>query len=274
MTGFSDNVALGEIGRIKQNTAVVLRIHVEGDPRALPEVHWRGDHHLTNFDGDRWFTPPGVQSVLVGDTEGKYSLGHPDLQHGALFYQLRYTVLMEPIATDAIFVAPLPLDLHGNFMDLAGRPGQPARHGYLVADRTGAVFNPAHNEMKIRYEGTSALPLIPPTELRQTPAEYPQAIRGTYLQVPTLDPRTRDLAAQITSKFSNEYDKAANVELYLKTHYSYTLDLTGPRAADPLANFLFVTRTGHCEYFASAMTILLRAARVPRATSRVSPRQI
>jgi hypothetical protein len=262
MTGFSDNVELGEIGRIKQNTAVVLRIHVEGDPSRASEVHWRGII-LTNFDGDRWFTPPGVQSVLVGDTEGKYSLGHPDLQHGALFYQLRYTVLMEPIATDAIFVAPLPLDLRGNFMDLAGRPGQPARHGYLVSDRTGSVFNPAHNEMKIRYEGTSALPLIPPTELRQTPSEYPQAIRGTYLQVPTLDPRTRDLAAQITSKFSNEYDKAANVELYLKTHYSYTLDLTGPRAADPLANFLFVTRTGHCEYFASAMTILLRAAGVP-----------
>ena len=59
MTGFSDNVELGEIGRIKQNTAVVLRIHVEGDPSRASEVHWRGII-LTNFDGDRWFTPPGV----------------------------------------------------------------------------------------------------------------------------------------------------------------------------------------------------------------------
>ena len=57
MTGFSDNVELGEIGRIKQNTAVVMRIHVEGDPARAQDMHWRGIV-LTNFDGERWFTPP------------------------------------------------------------------------------------------------------------------------------------------------------------------------------------------------------------------------
>src|SRR5579863_8755135 len=58
MTGFSDNVALGEIGKIKQNTAVVMRVHVDGDPTRASEIHWRGIV-LTNFDGERWFTPPG-----------------------------------------------------------------------------------------------------------------------------------------------------------------------------------------------------------------------
>jgi hypothetical protein len=261
MTGFSDNVELGEIGRIKQNTAVVMRIHVEGDPTQASEIHWRGIV-LTDFDGQRWFTPAGSETILTGDEDGLYSFASPTLP-SADFHQLHYAILMEPIATDAIFVAPRPENLHGRFFDAVTRPGMPPRRGYLLVDRTGSVFNPSHNEMKIRYEGTSALPIIPPAVLRQASAEYPKAISDAYLQLPALDPRTRDLAAQITSKFSNEYDKAANVELYLKAHYAYSLDLTGPRAADPLANFLFVTRSGHCEYFASAMTVLLRAAGVP-----------
>jgi hypothetical protein len=261
MTGFSDSVELGEIGKIKQNTAVVMRVHVEGDPAKASEMHWRGIV-LTNFDGERWFTPPGLQSVLIGDSDGQYSFAPPTLPH-ADFYQLHYTVLMEPIATDAVFLAPRPESLHGHFLDLTTPPGQPLRRGYLLVDQTGSVFNPSHNETKIRYEGTSALPMIPPAELRQASVEYPEPISATYLEVPPLDPRTRELAQQITSKFSNEYDKAAGVESYLKTHYAYNLDLSGPRASDPLANFLFVRRSGHCEYFASAMTVLLRSAGIP-----------
>src|SRR5208282_3884073 len=56
MTGFSDNVTLGEIGRIKQNPAVVMRIRIEGDPARASNIHWRG-MALTDFDGKRWFTP-------------------------------------------------------------------------------------------------------------------------------------------------------------------------------------------------------------------------
>ena len=68
-------------------------------------------------------------------------------------------------------------------MDMRAALASPLAAAILFIDRTGSVFNPSHNEMKIRYEGTSALPLIPPTELRQASAEYPQAIRDTYLQL-------------------------------------------------------------------------------------------
>ncbi len=261
MTGFSDNVELGEIGVIKQNTAVVMRVHVEGDPARAQEVHWRGIV-LTNFDGERWFTPPGPQTVLMGDGDGQYSFG-PSILPRNDYYELHYTALMEPIATDAIFLAPRPISLTGRFTDMAGRPGQASRRSYLLFDQTGSVFNPYHNEMKVRYQGTSALPVIPPADLRKVSTEYPEAISKMYLQLPTLDPRTRPLADQITSQYTNEYDKASNVERYLKTRYAYTLDLTGPRAIDPLANFLFVRKSGHCEYFASAMTVLLRAEGIP-----------
>jgi hypothetical protein len=176
---------------------------------------------------------------------------------------LRYTVLMEPIATDAIFIAPRALVLKGRFQNEASRAGAPPRHGYLVQDMTGSVFNPAHNNSKIRYEGASNLPTIQPRDLRTASPDYPEPIRQVYLQLPRLDPRVKRLADEITAGSQNEYDKAANIERHLMAHYAYTLDLSGTHGEDPLADFLFVRRAGHCEYFASAMTVLLRAEGIP-----------
>jgi transglutaminase-like putative cysteine protease len=261
MTGFSDNVELGEIGQIKKNTAVVMRIHVEGDPGRAQDVHWRGIV-LTDFDGKRWFTPEQNQQVVLPDSDDRYHFAAGNLS-AANSYRLRYTVLMEPVATDAIFIAPRPEIVGGRFAERAIRPGSMQRPGYLLADSTGSLFNPAHNNFKIRYEGVSRLPLIRPAELRKSPSVYPDPIRRTYLQLPQLDARIPQLAATITQGATNDYDKAANIERYLSTRYAYTLDLTGPPTDDPLAYFLFVRRAGHCEYFASAMTVMLRALGIP-----------
>ena len=261
MTGFGDNVALGDIGQIKQNSAVVMRIRIEGNPARAEDMHWRGIV-LTNFDGKRWSTPVKDETVVVANSEGEYSLGDPGLPQGE-YYPLRYTVLMEPIATDAIFLAPRAETISGRFGEEVTRPDGIPRHGYLLLDGTGSLFNSVHNNIKIRYEGESGVPAVPPAELRKVSSSYPDAIRGTYLQLPPLDPRIQQLAQQITAGANNEYDKAANIERYLKTRYSYTLDLKGPRAQDPLANFLFVRRAGHCEYFASAMTVMLRTIGIP-----------
>ena len=262
MTGFSDSVTLGEIGKIMKNTAVVMRIRIDGsDPAAAQDVHWRGIVY-TNFDGRRWFSPSHHQDVLIPDATGEYWMGPSELPPGES-HPLRYTVLMEPLSTDAIFVAPRLESLHGRFSNDSGGPGAPARHTFLVVDSTGSLFNPAHNETKIRYQGESNLPAIPPAELRQSPPLFPDEIRSIYLQLPLLDPRIQELARKITAGSENEYDSAARIELYLKSHYTYTLDLTGPPADDPLAHFLFVRRAGHCEYFAAAMTVMLRAVGIP-----------
>src|SRR5256884_2285986 len=63
--------------------------------------------------------------------------------------------------------------------------------------------------------------------------------------------------------FSTPFDKAVRIESYLRTSYSYTLNLTGKPGRDPLAHFLFEARAGHCEYFASAMAIMLRTLGIP-----------
>ena len=261
MTGFSDDVTLDEIGKIQKNSSVVMRIRIDGNPAAAQDVHWRGIA-LTNFDGHRWFTPQQDERVIASSGEGDYWLGVPVIPREKSV-PLRYTVLMEPVATDAVFVAPRTLLLRGRFQNEAARAGVAPRHGYLLQDATGSLFNPAHNNSKIRYEGSSSLPAVPPRDLRAAPADYPEPIRQVYLQLPRLDPRVKQLADEITARSQNAYDKASNIERHLIAHYAYTLDLSGAHGEDPLADFLFVRRSGHCEYFASAMTVLLRSEGIP-----------
>jgi transglutaminase-like putative cysteine protease len=269
MTGFSDDVTLGEIGEIQKSSAVVMRIHIDGDPTLAEGVHWRGIV-LTNFDGRRWFTPPREQIVVSADSAGTIRPDPTDdtraeypLLPAGYSIPLHYTVLMEPIATDAIFVAPRIETLQGRFSNDSERLSGEKHNGYLILDHTGALSNPFHNNTKIRYEAASNLPIIPAPQLRLASPDFPNSITGPYLQVPRLDPRIKQLAEQITEGSANEYDKAAKIELYLRTHYRYTLDLTGPRSADPLAYFLFTRRAGHCEYFAAAMTVMLRDLGIP-----------
>ncbi len=275
LTGFSDSVTLGQIGEIKKNPAVVMRINVDGDPARAADMHWRGIV-LTNFTGTTWTTPKRNDFVLAPNVSGEYFFGEPPRPTDR-FNLLRYRVLMEPIATDAIFIAPPVETLRGKFgldgVPPAGAsthgfllaPGQAASRGYLFMDRTGSLFNPTHNNTKIRYEGTARLPLISPDELRKASTDYPDDIRETYLQLPSLDPRIHQLAEDVTGRSTNEYDKASELRRYLIAHYSYTLNLTASagRGVDPLAYFLFVRHAGHCEYFATAMAVMLRSIGVP-----------
>jgi len=277
LTGFSDSVALGQIGEIKKNPAVVMRITIDGDPTRAADMHWRGII-LTTFTGNKWSTPPQDDIVLQPSATGEYFFAAPP-KPNERFNTLRYTVLMEPLGTDAVFVAP-PVDmLRGKFgLDSVPPSASSTSHGfvlsqdgvasrgYLFVDNTGSIFNPTHNNSKTRYEASARLPLISPDELRRASPDYSQDIRDTYLQLPpNLDPRIKKLAEDITTRDVNNYDRAAEIRRYLIGHYSYTLNLTAPTGpnADPLSYFLFVRRAGHCEYFATAMTVLLRSLGVP-----------
>lgn len=260
MTGFSDDVALGEIGKIQKDSTVVMRIRVEGDPARAHDIHWRGIV-LTNFDGKRWFTPTKEMIVIPPASDGAYLFDQPSLPWEA-YRRLHYVVLAEPMETDAIFLAAAPEKIAGHFNGSAALSAG-RMSSYLLMDWTGSLFNPFHNEIKTRYEGISVMPTVPPAELRRASQAYPQAITSEYLQLPDIDPRIKPLADQMTSGSSNAFDKAANVERSLQTKYTYTLDLSGPQSVDPMAYFLFQSKAGNCEYFASAMTVLLRSEGIP-----------
>src|SRR6185312_10200807 len=85
-----------------------------------------------------------------------------------------------------------------------------------------------------------------------------------YLKLPVyLDARIPALAEQVTKNEVTNFLKASAIERYLSTTYQYTLQLPPVPPKDPVGNFLFQRKIGHCEYFASSMAIMLRTIGIP-----------
>jgi hypothetical protein len=263
ITGFSDDVELGEIGEIKKSSMVVMRVTVDGGIQAAHGVHWRGVA-LTKFDGKRWYNEPHEPVTLTSPSDGGwFRLNSEDVHAPKTGRPIHYTVLLEPIGSTALFFANEAESVRGHFTDDGGRTPFGPRHTYLLKDFTGSIFNPYHSFSRLEYEANSVVPTPPPAAVRDAGSNYPDSIRETYLQLPMLDSRIPELAKQITARDKNPYDKARSMEGYLRSHYGYTLDLSGAPQADPLTYFLFQKRAGHCEYFAAAMTVMLRTLDIP-----------
>ena len=263
MTGFTENVELGQIGEIKKNSAVVMRVQT-GKPIAYDRLRWRGIA-LTNFDGRRWSSLDRDLQKLTTDFEGWIHTVDLPQKTDSPVAGMIYTVYLEPLATDAIFVPGKVTKLRGNFTGESSNSFAAIRRSYLFRDPgTDTLTNPSHNYTGIRYSGISLLPPLNAAKLRAASEEYPSDVASAYLQLPRmLDPRIPELAKQITRNAETPFDKALAIESYLRNRFTYTLNLTGKLGDDPLAHFLFETRAGHCEYFASAMTIMVRTLGIP-----------
>ena len=258
-TGFSDRVQLGQIGQIQQSNAVVMHIQISGDKRGQYSLHWRGVA-LARFDGKNW-TNPHQKFELPREADGAFSVpvfieGVPAVYGtgregapGTTPHLIHYKVLLEPIGTNVFFLAPWGRRVMGAYRA-------------LQVDAGGGVYDLDSQHSVSVYEADSDIARPSPASLRSAGRTLPQ-LTSPYLQLPALDPRIPQLAAQISGSSSNNYDKAAAIETYLKTHYGYTLQLLGSPVADPLANFLFERKQGHCEYFASSMAVMLRTLHIP-----------
>src|SRR5579859_1046196 len=260
MSGFTDDVELGQIGEIKKNTAVVMRVQT-GSPVDYNQLRWRGVA-LANFDGTRWTSGGHPTIQLFAGTDGWIPIGSPLPRNGERARILQYTVLMEPMASDALFIPGNGVALRGSFY--GDRSNIYKRSQYVLRDASDSIFNPFRNYSAMRYSGVSRLPQFQLEKLRAAGTEYPAEITGAYLQLPSrIDSRIPDLAQSVTAKALKPVDKAIALETFLRTKYSYTLDLSGKPGKDPLAYFLFEKRAGHCEYFASAMAVMLRTLQIP-----------
>ena len=163
--------------------------------------------------------------------------------------RIRYRILMEPLGTNVFFLAERPQTLSGNYR-------------LLSADTGGAIYNLDIDHPINRYEAESQPAEPDEDELRLSPSTVPAGM-DEYLKLPPLDIRIPKLAQEITASAPSNYEKAVAVERYLRTRFGYTLDLPGRVPEDPLAEFLFERKKGHCEYFASSMAVMLRSLRIP-----------
>jgi hypothetical protein len=261
MTGFTDDVELGQIGEIKKDSAVVMRVKTRR-PGGDVLLRWRGIA-LSTFDGKRWTTPRHHDTALAPNPDGWIYVADPAQSQDDSSTALQYEILLQPMATDAVFAPANAVSLQGNFSGESANAAWIARRSYLYRDFTGSFFNPFRNYAPVRYYGYSRLPRINSAKLRAASTDYPADILAIYLQIPTLDRRIPALSKTVTARAPTSFDKAAAIEAYLRSRFTYTLNLTGKPGGDPLAHFLFETRAGHCEYFASAMTVMLRTLGIP-----------
>jgi len=210
------------------------------------EPYWRGVA-LSLFDGRRWFNPgtPGAGSEIVDAR----NLFVPS-QRNAPRREVRYKVLLEPIGTNVFFGLPFLETISGAYRN-------------VLVDDYGAFTNFDRERVVSVYTATSNTGEPTDAALRRASQQYPPEISLRYLQLPKVDPRVARLARDITQNTSNNYDRARLIENYLRTKFGYTLQLPSRVPADPIAEFLFERKQGHCEYFASSMAVMLRTIGIP-----------
>jgi transglutaminase-like putative cysteine protease len=238
-SGFSDVVKLGGIGSIQQNDQVVMRVRLEGDNAAATGLRWRGVA-LDTFDNKSWSrTRANLKEPRVRGDRDIILIDYASAREGLTVQ----TVYLEPLDTPILFGLPRMIGVQGNFP-------------MLFKDKYDSVsFNRVGE--RISYKVISDRSLPPVSELRADRAEYPDGFEN-YLTLPEdLDRRFGEVTEQVTKNSRNRYDTAKTVESYLQNNFGYTLEQKAS-GDQPLADFLFNVREGHCEYFASAMAIMLR----------------
>src|SRR5205085_11677801 len=165
--------------------------------------------------------------------------------------RINYHVDLEPIEADALFFAGTPETVDLRAASIYRTEGG----GYRMGGPAPQV---------LRYDAYSVLEDPPERALAIQPAPVlPLAARNQLLQLPPLDRRIAELARSFTANALTDAERARAVERRLRVDYGYTLELPERRVRDPLANFLFMRKKGHCEYVASAMAVMLRSLGIP-----------
>ena len=185
LTGFSNTVTLGEIGRIKQSTAPVMHVRSYQGEGFLP-VKWRGAA-LAEFDGKRWFNPPGQEQVVqVDDGQVVVRSATEGASRGP---NLIYQVHLEPLIADTLFFAgtveTIKIDVR-----------------YLRYSRGGGFHvAPRYGNRGLNYSAYGFLPN------EWAPGRYtaqlPLGALRELLSLPPLDPRIPELARQMTAGRGN-----------------------------------------------------------------------
>lgn len=240
--GIPERIELGGVGVLKDDPTPVMRVRFpNGEP--VGELYWRTGAFAT-WDGKGW-SRPLVEKKALSSTGGAYHLAPPN--RGAI-------------------VADVEVLSHEPGLPVPGAPLEvkfPSRQGQmpplLLEGADGGLEVRGHTG-ELRYRVTAAPrpnPSVEAFERFRDEGLPPEE----WLSVPeALDPRIRALASSLSR--GERLESVEAVLAHLEQGYRYTRELPGEKA-DPLAHFLFERREGHCEYFATAFTILLRLNGIP-----------
>lgn len=236
-TGMTDRVRLGGGGDLKTSARIVLRARLEPMPSSERlEKYWVG-RHFEAFDGKEWrgvgVEKPAKPRVALGENRGGI------VQRIELLpaYDSRTLVgLAQPV-------------YFGPANAITGSSTQPT-----------ALIESEYEEVRFASTATAYSYTV---HSRDTPLrnETPERLATLVSTPDTLDPRVAQLAQQIVGNEKDPSRVAARLERWLQSNLAYSLELN--EADDPLSDFLFVQRAGHCEHFATALAVMLRLRGVP-----------
>jgi protein-glutamine gamma-glutamyltransferase len=236
LSGFSDGISLRDVTAVKTDRRVIARVEFPLLGRSLSPttLHLRGFTY-SRFDGARW-TRLGAPRRSVPKTGLVYP-GAPHPQGANLSIA---DIALEPTDHDALFVYGSPVTIEG-------------RLGTLLLDDEGnyAFARPSHSAVRYRLLfSPEVLPSAPATATLQP---------DQYLALPPGSERIRALAHRVAPAGLPPTERAERFLRFLRSGFRYTL--TDPAAS--VEDFLFVRRAGHCEHYATALCLLLRAAGIP-----------
>ncbi len=245
-TGMSDTMSPGQISELSESAELAFRVDFEGDIPSQPQRYWRG-LTLSHYDGRTW-----QQAIPQGIPEGEY-LYRPGRGEKPDWYQqieqarseagqrFRYRVIAEPTQRRWLFSLAVPFPVDGE-LGLA-------RDMRLVAEE------PLSQRFAYRVESIPAVS----SAISLSPSEA-----ALMLSLPEGTGRqARGLAQQwrLESRSPRQIAERA-LRHFREQPFHYTL--RPPRlTVDPVDDFLFRTRRGFCEHYASSFTFLMRAAGVP-----------
>lgn len=249
MMGFSDHVDLGGVGALRSDPTIVLRVEVPGLPQPPPErltLYLRGTA-LDAYDGRAWtrtFTRR-VPAEHVGSMIQVRRMPSPANDR-------TIKLDLEPIEPPVLFLPP----------DVVGLKVRPRADALL--SRPPRVLRGSEDEFRYRSRDQRGVAydayLAGPNE--RFPVE-PLSDAARYLALPPLPPRIQAKAEEWTASAATPMAKAKEIERRLRTEYQYDLATTSGATPDPLDDFLFNSRRGHCEYFSTAMAVMLRTVGIP-----------
>ncbi len=225
VSGLSDTMAPGTLSNLTLSDAVAFRVRFDSEIPPAKNRYWRGPV-MWDFDGQTWST-----SRFIYGTPQFRKTGEP----------INYEVTLEPHNKRWLFA----LDL----------PARAVPHSATGADFQMRSFSPINNRM--RYEMASFLDYSYGTD------ENSMALRRT-LQLPAgFNPRALELGRTLRGKFSDDRTLVREVlAMFRNQNFFYTLTppLLGQHSVD---EFMFNTRRGFCEHYASAFAVVMRAAGIP-----------
>ena len=172
-------------------------------------------------------------------------------------------------AANQVAQVNMPANARLSFLPPETSGGAGAADGSAPAAEISILASTQRMRRDQTYEAVSWVSEAPPSELRGAGTDYPDWVRERYMQLPEgLPDSVPELAEQVSKDATNAFDKASTIERYLRQITYNEAIPAPPLGVDVVEWFLFEGKEGYCDYYSTAMAVMLRSIGIPARVAR------